>query len=108
MRKSSLRAFVPALVLLAGCASTPVGRGDLLDFITDGRTRREELLHKFGEPSASYENARIVAYRLRRDEGGYVLSRWRENWAGVHYSMVLVFDSDGLLQRHALVTVNPP
>ena len=43
MRKSSLRAFVPALVLLAGCASTPVGRGDLLDFITDGRTRRVEL-----------------------------------------------------------------
>lgn len=108
MRRSLLRAFAPALALIAGCASTPAGRGDLLDFIADGRTRREELLLKFGEPSASFEDARIVAYRLRRDDGGYLLSRWRENWAGVHYSLVLVFDAGGLLQRHALVTVNPP
>mgnify|MGYP006279726241 FL=1 len=108
MDKTLRGALAAALIALAGCAAAPAGQPGLLAFIVDGTTRREDVLLRLGEPGATYENARILAYRLRRDERGYLLASQHDGWAGVHYSLVLVFDTGGVLQRHALVTVNPP
>lgn len=50
-----------------------MGQRDLLDFLEDGRTTREDALLALGDPSASYETGRILTYRLARDDGGYFL-----------------------------------
>jgi hypothetical protein len=95
-------------MLLAACALAPVGHKDLLDFLNDGITHREEVQLKLGEPSAQYECSRIQAYRLRKDEGGYVLVGRRDTWYGIQYNVMLVFDADGILRRHSVVEVRSP
>ena len=59
--------FIPLLLALAlaGCATPPLkGRANLLDFLVDGQTTREQTLHALGEPSARFEAERILTYRL--------------------------------------------
>jgi len=105
-------AWIGALVLaslaLGGCASTPVGRADLLDFLADGGTARDDARMHLGIPAAEYEGGRILAYRLSKDKLGYVRVGPGNDWAGVQYSLILIFDGDGVLSRHALVTVRAP
>ena len=98
---------LPLLIIVLGLAAcaTPVGRKDLLEFLADGVTRRDDVRLKLGEPSAQYEGARILAYRLATDDGGYVLVGQRDNWLGVQYSLILVFDDEAVLRRHSLVAV---
>jgi hypothetical protein len=95
-------------LLLAACASEPVGHKDLLDFLNDGVTRREDVQLKLGVPSAQYEGSRILAYRLRKDAGGYILVERRDDWYMVRYDLILVFDGDGVLRRHSIVEVRSP
>lgn len=94
-------------LILAACAAQPIGQKDLLEFLNDGVTRRDDALLKLGEPTATYESSKILAYRLRKDEAGYVLLAHQENWRSAEYSLILVFDAQGVLQRHALVQVRP-
>jgi hypothetical protein len=94
------------LLVLAGCALEPLGHKDLLDFLSDGVTRREDVQLKLGEPSSRYGSSKILAYRLRSDEWGYVLVRRRDNWECVTYSLILVFAANGVLRRHSLVEVH--
>lgn len=98
------------MTVLAGCASgQQSGRADLLDFIQDGRTTRDQVLIRLGIPSSTYERDRILAYRVRKSSGGYeLLGRQEASWAGVHYDLMLAFDGDGLLRQHALVEVRSP
>jgi hypothetical protein len=47
---------------LAGCATAPKGRKDLLDFLADGVTRRDEVLARLGPTSARFEvSSRVIA-----------------------------------------------
>lgn len=93
---------------IAGCAAAPKGRKDLIDFLDDGVTRREEVLAKLGPPSARFEDLRILAYRLASDDGGYLLAASSGSWADTEFNLMLIFDRDGLLQRHALVRIHAP
>ncbi len=93
---------------IAGCAAAPKGRKDLLDFLADGATRRDEVLARLGPPSARFEDSRVLAYRLASDEGGYRLAASSGSWAGTDYNLMLVFDGDGVLKRHALVRIPAP
>jgi hypothetical protein len=95
-------------LLLAACASEPIGQGGLLDFLDDGRTLRQDVLLKFGDPSAQYEGDRILTYRLAQDKAGYFLAGGaRSDWSVAPFSLVLVFDDAGVLRRHSLVQVRP-
>ena len=94
--------------LLAGCASQPIGKHDLVNFLSSGQTDRDEIYLKLGDPSAIYEGGRIVTYRLAKDEGGYFLLQKGPGFQSVIYSLVLVFDETGKLARHALVQVRAP
>jgi hypothetical protein len=102
------RSIVVVCLVFAACATAPVGRRDLLDFLDDGATLREDVHLHLGEPSARYEGSRIYAYRLAKDEAGYVIVGRRDNWAGVQYNLMLVFDGGGVLRRHSLVEVRSP
>jgi hypothetical protein len=100
--------------LLAGCATPPNARTDLLAFLEAGRTTREEVLLKLGQPSGSFEQDRILTYRIGQyGEQGYyvtspkvVLPAQGNSWQNVHFSLVIVFDEQGRLQKHQLVRVD--
>lgn len=50
---------------LAACATPiPGASHDLLTFLQVGKTTREEVLLKLGQPSASFEHERILTYRI--------------------------------------------
>ena len=103
-------------LVLVGCATTaPLkGRADLLDFLADGKTTREEVALKLGQPSGKFERENILTYRLGfepKNKGYYVVEReahpegW-PTWLRAKYSLVLVFDETGVLRKHSLVEVN--
>ncbi len=103
-------------VLLTGCATTQVtGRADLLDFLSDSQTTRQDVILTLGQPSAQFEHERIFTYRLGyepKNHGYYVVEReptteagW-STWSHAKYSLVLVFDDAGVLRKHSLVEVN--
>jgi len=106
--RATKRLVACSLILLAGCASTPVGRGDLLDFLTVGVSTREDVILKLGEPNSTYEDARILAYRLSRDEGGWIILDQPHAWRSVRINLVVVFNDKGVLTRHSLVEVRSP
>ena len=101
---------------LAGCATTPENKGsaDLLDFLVDGQTSRAEALLKLGQPSAKFEAEKVLTYQLAFSpkSGVYhVVARrtgpegW-PNWSFASFSLVLVFDENGVLHKHSKVQVN--
>ena len=112
--------FVLGLALaltLAGCATTPPplkGNPDLLNFLSDGKTTRTEAITTLGQPSGRFESDKILTYRLGHEpkNNGYTVverevttSGW-PTWTAAKFSLVLVFDDTGILQRHSLVKVN--
>jgi hypothetical protein len=99
------------LVLLAavsGCATQTPGKQDLLKFLAPGATTRAEAILHLGEPSRSYENSRILTYRVDKEDNGYVIVEPVGMWSGVRYSLVLLFDDQGVLQKYSLVPVRSP
>lgn len=101
-----------ALILslgLVGCVTpVPSARHDLLDFIHVGQTARQEVMLNLGQPSAAFEQETILTYRIGEDtnKGYYVLTpRAMLPWQSVRYSLVLVFDDKGILQKQNLVRV---
>lgn len=110
--------FVLTLALtLVGCATTPPplkGRADLLNFLADGNTTREEVIVTLGQPSGRFETEIILTYRLGyepKNNGYYPVERettasgWT-TWTTAQFSLVLVFDDAGVLRKHSLVKVN--
>jgi len=110
--------LVLTLVLtLVGCAttSTPLkGRADLLNFLTDDKTTREEVIVTLGQPAGRFEAEKILTYRLGyepKNNGYYLVEReptasgW-PTWTAAKFSLVLVFDDAGILRKHSLVKVN--
>jgi hypothetical protein len=74
-----------------------------------GKTTREEAVLKLGQPSASFERERILTYRIGDDpkQGRYIVTpQAMLPWQRVKYSLVLVFDEAGRLQKQNLVTVD--
>jgi len=110
-RRLGLTLTTLLLLALAGCATPPVVPGaspDLLKFLQDGASTREQIMLTLGQPSATYEQEKILTYRVGENKAqGYYLvtpSQLRQ-WEDVRYSLVLVFDAGGTLQRHSLVAV---
>lgn len=92
------------------CNRAPLrGHADLLNFITDGKTTKGEVLNSLGHPSGRFESEKILSYRLGhepRNNGYYPVERevaLRGYWALTRFSLVLVFDADGVLRKHAVV-----
>ena len=100
---------------LVSCATTQIkGRPDLLNFLTDGKTKKEEILTMLGQPSGRFESQKILTYRLGyepNNNGYYVVERegnpdgW-PTWRLTAFSLVLVFDDAGVLEKQSLIKVN--
>ncbi len=107
--KEMLRLWPVLLVVwLSGCVIIPGADRDLLKFLEAGKTTREEVLLKLGQPSATLEQERVLTYRIGEDsqEARYVIAaRAILPWQQVQYSLVLVFDGNGRLEKQSLVRV---
>ena len=95
------------IFLLIGCVGLKTqGSSTLLEFINDGQTSRTDVILKLGEPSASLESGRILTYRIGGDaQKGYFIRETKNSWSDTNYSLVFVFDAQGILQSHSLVHV---
>lgn len=101
-----------AAPLLTGCATTtPNTKPDLLAFLDEGLTSREQIIMTLGQPSGCYQQEQILTYRLGGEpkQGYYVVepkhvphSAWSNN---MRYSLVLVLDGQGILKKQSLVSV---
>lgn len=89
-----------------------------LPFISDSVTTREEIMLKLGMPQGSYENGRILTYRLgfgnnhelkpiEREQDYYYTQYATDYWRFSRYSLVLVFNDENILVKHSLLEVNP-
>lgn len=79
-----------------------------MDFLEIGATTRQQTILKLGQPSASFEQDTILTYRLGHEpeQGYYVVSpKAMLPWQSVRYSLVLVFDENGVLRKQNLVDV---
>lgn len=99
--------------LLAGCA-TPRLLADktFLEFLEDGKTSKQMVILKLGQPSGTFDGEKIVTYRLGSEEekGYFLLDRqagWPRpgDWTGTTLSLVLIFDEHNVLQKHSMVPV---
>lgn len=101
------------LVALVGCVSPPQGRTDLLDFLNIGKTTREEVILNLGQPSASFEQDRILTYRIGTsgNKAYYIVGpkvlipTTAASWDNVSYSLVILFDDNGRLRKYQMVDV---
>ena len=74
----TLTLFIMSLSLTACAAETlnetfviePYVRERWLSYLEDGKTKREEITRKLGEPTSSYQDNRILGYRLILIEDG--------------------------------------
>jgi hypothetical protein len=110
-RSAALVLAAVAMLLLVGCGTgqaIPGASRDLLAFIEDGATTREEVVLRLGQPSASFEGDRILTYRIgeHATQGYYpIVPNQLMPWQSVSHSLVLVFDEAGVLAKHSLVAV---
>jgi hypothetical protein len=82
-----------------------------LNYLQEGKTTRQEAILKLGEPSAAFEDGRILTYLIGQDAQGKVVPRRRQslgegvpqNATLANYSLVLVFDQKGILRKQSLV-----
>jgi hypothetical protein len=82
-----------------------------LGFIRSGETTREEILFKLGNPAGRFENDRILTYLIGFEEKGKVHlyaprtlgAPYNLDWNPKVYSLVLVFQPDGVLLKFSLV-----
>lgn len=114
--KTGLLLNLMLALMLAGCATPPPlkGRADLLSFLTVGGTTRQDVMLRLGAPSGRFESEKVLTYRLGyepKNQGYYVVERegglggW-PTWLWAKYSLVLIFNEAGVLQKHSLVDVN--
>ena len=100
---------VVSLLVVSGCATPiPGARTDLLAFLKEGRTTREEVILTLGQPSGTFEEDGILTYRVGFDASqGYFIISPKEvlPWQLVRYSLVLVFNESGTLRTQRLVDV---
>lgn len=70
-----------------------------------GRTSRADVIMQWGLPTATFENDRILTYRMAIFRGGElgVVPRLGERVYRHAYHLVLVFDEKGLLTRYKLL-----
>jgi hypothetical protein len=111
------------LLFLSGCAETKLQTVDdsilqqQLSLLGDGKTTKQDILLRFGIPSAQFEGERILTYRLRynqKENRFEVVSREVDRrdprfaeWMQTEYNLVLVFDEKHILQKHSMLRINP-
>jgi len=91
-----------------------------LPFIEDGKTTKDEVLLKLGNPSGQFEGGRILTYTMTfSEEKGFQVNYERTfishgPWpcyklsvSKAEYNLILVFNENNTLSKHNLLKVSP-
>ncbi len=109
-------------IIVSGCTVTPKthvvenqANSDFMPFIRDGVTERQEIVTRLGEAFSTYEGDRIVTYWVQqeRDDSFRVVPMRNlpsSDLGGITaeiglHNLVLVFDSNDVLERHSFVLI---
>ena len=107
-RHALLRCGYPLVCMLAGLALGscvhPEGHKDLLAFLQDSTTTKKAVETRIG-PASIWGEGRIWTYRVGEATDGFYLSEKKSGWSDARYSLVLEFDPNGVLRRHALINI---
>ena len=73
----------------------PEFESERFGYLQEGKTSRQEIIDRLGNPHHSYENRRIVIYT------------WFDEKSDGHikYDIVLIFNENDILERHSVVRV---
>ena len=116
-KNASLRCGYSLFCMLVGLTlgTCEEGHKDLLTFLQDGKTTKDEVETQFRNldglrgdtyPPTIWGDGRIWTYRLGKGSEGFYIFPHNEGWSGsVRYSLVLEFDPNGVLRRHAIIDV---
>jgi len=113
LQRCSLFPVAIVLCALAGCVVIPTpehglldGRGEIdesdIEFLEEGKTTREEVLLRFGEPDEVEHDNRTLLYHWQVICGYYVVGGGYQADGGPiprHYKLMLEFDEEGRLKR---------
>lgn len=122
MSRTSAKAWRVALVAAVACAAcrtppvTPLPWEELtarLPILGIEGASRADLLLRLGPPSAAFEGERVLAWRLDLDDRELRPTALRvrseegagRSWEAADYSLVVVFDEAGVVQRSAAISV---
>ena len=124
-----------SLLMLVGCGATlqqvvpDKSRQTLLPYLEDGKTTKQEIIERLGQPSRQFQGGRILTYRLGQlrecgwfcdDKGLRAIetgvtwnkprpprldSQWRIASYGEVYALVLIFDEPNVLRKHSLIQI---
>ena len=92
-----------AALALSSCAH-PEGRKDLLSFLQDGSTTKNDVVTRIGAASV-WSGGGIWTYRVGEETEGYYLPAKKTDWSDARYCLVLQFGPNGVLRRHALINI---
>lgn len=97
--------FLPACAFLLGCETARVVPSAEIvkqeGFIVEGKTRKKEVLDRFGPAQSSFESGALLIYHVQLDEQERIHLRRDKRFRCDAY--VIVFDSHDVLERHSLV-----
>lgn len=90
-----------------------------LPFLKDNITHRDDFILHLGEPSWSFEEGRILTYRIAIDKKGNLnpirvtgnksdpYFSYMTSISTRYYSLVLIFGTNHILEKHSLLLTNP-
>jgi hypothetical protein len=97
------------LIVVSACSyNAPLAAETMrqhFSFLRDDQTTREEIRQRIGVPLASYEADRILVYSMIEDRSGRFQVVYNATPVRALYHLVLVFGSNGTLEKHSMVRV---
>jgi len=99
---------IGAGAVVAACASHPIARKDLLEFLDQPAVTGAQVREHLGAPRTSFEQEHVLAYRLSHNDSGYFFPPLEAGWKGVQYDLIVVLDEGNVVQKHNLVAIRPP
>ncbi len=98
-----LFAFVFTACALPIMTVNKVDQQEWLQSVEDGKTTRDEILLKLGEPSAQFEGGRILTYRMEVSEDERFGKKLVKVKGDSEFTLILPFDGKNTLKKHNLL-----
>ena len=104
MRKAFLIFLLPLICCCSHLSKVDLSETDeLLQFIRNDQTTRQEIEDRLREPHRVFEGGRISAYLIGENDEGRI--RVWNHYESAIYHLVLVFGSDEVVKKFSLIQV---
>src|SRR5262245_25237277 len=103
----SIGALLATVLLASSCGQhvksvVPQIVSERFKFLRDGNTTQREILDRLGDPTYLFERDHVFVYFVLEDYYGHLIVSAR-NRDDRLYHLVILFTSDGTMERHSLI-----